>query len=47
VWRPIVEGLATLEEIDTHWSLTDLLDANDALDVKLAVQVEAAERPPQ
>jgi len=32
-WRPIVKGVATLEEIETHWDLTDLLDANEALDV--------------
>ena len=26
--------MATLQEIETHWSLDDLLDANDALDLK-------------
>lgn len=34
VWRPILAGIATLEEIDRHWSLSDLLDANEALDIR-------------
>jgi len=34
VWRPILEKIATLEEIETHYSLLDLLDANIALDFK-------------
>ena len=32
VWRLVVEGVATLSEVDTHWTLTDVLDANEALD---------------
>jgi len=34
VWRIILERIATLEEIETHYSLLDLLDANIALDFK-------------
>ena len=33
-WRPILEGVATLHEIDTHWTICDLADANEALDIK-------------
>ena len=34
MWRPILEKIATLEEIENHYSLLDLLDANIALDFK-------------
>jgi hypothetical protein len=30
----IVSGKATLQEIETHYSLTDVLDANEALDLQ-------------
>jgi hypothetical protein len=32
VWRLVVGGLATLEEIDRYWTVTDVLDANEAAD---------------
>ena len=32
-WRPILRGIATLEEYDRHYSLVDLCDANEALDL--------------
>lgn len=34
-WRPILEGVATLTEIDEKWNLCDLADANEALDIKI------------
>jgi len=34
VWRPILAGLATLHEIEEHWTLSDLLDAHEVLDIK-------------
>ncbi len=34
IWRPILAQVATLEEIETHYSFDDLLDVNEALDVK-------------
>jgi len=34
VWRCILERIATLQEIETHWSLIDLMDANDVLDAR-------------
>jgi len=33
-WRPILEGIATLNEINSSWNLNDLADANEALDLK-------------
>lgn len=33
-WRPILEGIATLEEINRSWTINDLADANEALDIK-------------
>jgi len=30
----VLAKVATLHEIQTHWSMSDLLDANEALDVR-------------
>ena len=35
--------MATLEEIETKWSLCDLQDANEALDIKEEMDEEAQE----
>ena len=32
VWRLVVEQVATLRELDDHWCMSDVLDANEALD---------------
>lgn len=32
VWRLVAAGVARLEEIDRHWTVSDVLDANEALD---------------
>jgi len=37
-WRPILAGVATLAEIDSYWTLCDLLEANEVLDTKEAVE---------
>lgn len=34
-----MEGIATLHEVNTHWSLDDLADANEALDLKVDAEV--------
>lgn len=34
VWRVILAGAGSLEEIERHWSVDDLADANEALDVR-------------
>jgi len=39
VWRVILAKVATLQEIETHWSLNDLFDALEILDI-----TERAER---
>lgn len=43
VWRLVVEQIATIREIDRHWSLSDVLDANEALD-KWAARQQRARR---
>jgi len=32
VWRVVKEGMATLQEIEAHWSVEDVLNANVVLD---------------
>lgn len=32
-WRPIGAGLVTLQEMETHWSINDLADAHEYLDL--------------
>jgi hypothetical protein len=34
LWRLVLEGVATLEEIERHWSINDLYDAHEALDIR-------------
>ncbi len=43
VWRPVLERIATLYEVETHWSIDDLADAHEALDIKQEAQAKAAE----
>lgn len=33
IWRPVLRQVATLQEIETHWTIYDLLDCHEALDV--------------
>jgi hypothetical protein len=35
VWRVVAEGLGTLAEIERHWWIEDVLDANEAIDVMM------------
>ena len=35
--------MATLQELETHWSLRDLILANEALDVRIEAQRAADE----
>jgi hypothetical protein len=43
VWRVWLSGYATLKEIETEWTLCQLMDANEALDIKQELEAEAAE----
>lgn len=40
VWRVVVSKLATLREIDEHWTIKDLIDANAILDTQDAVAMK-------
>ena len=44
-WRPVLEQVATLQEITDHWTINDLADCHEALDlmdsVKAHYQLEA------
>lgn len=41
MWRLVVERIATLQEIETHYSVDDVLQANEALDLKREAQERA------
>jgi len=43
VWRLVLAKVATLEEIERHWSLTDVFIANRLLDFQQAVERRAVE----
>ena len=43
LWRPVVERIATLHEIETFWSIDDLADAHEALDIRNEAEVKAAQ----
>jgi hypothetical protein len=34
----VLEHIATLQEIETHWSLNDLVKGNKALDLKETIE---------
>ena len=34
IWRPVEAGLCSLREVQEEWSMDDLLDAHELLDVK-------------
>lgn len=34
IWRLVLRRVASFEEIQRYWSLGELLDANEALDVQ-------------
>jgi hypothetical protein len=38
-----LSNIATLQEIETHWTINDLADANEALDIKDALEREHIE----
>jgi len=42
----VVAKIATLEEIETHYDLVDLLDANEALDLQDEAEALANEVSP-
>lgn len=33
-WRPILAKITTLQEVENHWSIDDLTDAHELLDIK-------------
>jgi hypothetical protein len=39
-----VEQVATLLEIETHWSIDDMADANEVLDIWHAAKARAAKK---
>lgn len=34
MWRPVLAQVASLKEIETYYTLVDLLDVNEALDLQ-------------
>jgi hypothetical protein len=34
VWKPVIDGVCTLEELDRYWTMCDLRDYHEALDLK-------------
>jgi hypothetical protein len=43
VWRLIIRRITTLREIEEHWCLSDLVFANEALDLEEEIERKAAE----
>lgn len=43
IWRPVINGLGTLKEVKYDWTIDDLMDAHEALDVKEEIEARAME----
>ena len=41
MWRLVVKRVATLQGLETHWSIDDIFDANDAIDAIEAAEAKA------
>lgn len=37
-WRPIIEGVASLQEIKEVWTINDLADCHEALDLRDSIK---------
>ena len=44
MWRVVIAHVATLHEIEEQWSINDLADANEALDLQAAADTEAMQK---
>jgi hypothetical protein len=44
IWTPVVAGHGSLVEVQTVWSIDDLVDAHDVIAVKAEVEREHAEQ---
>lgn len=44
VWRLVLEGVATLQELETWYSFDDVLVANEVLDLKLEAERRASKK---
>jgi hypothetical protein len=40
----VIERVASLHEIEAYWSIDDLADAHEALDIRHEAQARAAEK---
>lgn len=45
VWRLVLERIATLREVEEHWSILDVAEGNDALDAW--IEAHNASPPPR
>lgn len=45
IWRVVMREKATLQEIEKHWDLNDLYDANEALDIVDEADFLASQKP--
>lgn len=44
IWRPVTAGYGTLAEVQDKWSLDDLMDSLEVLDVIAECEEDAARR---
>ena len=44
IWRLVVHRVATLQELETHWSLDDVDKANAMLDMKVDLDYQQQQK---
>ena len=44
IWRPVLAKVVTLQELKTSYTLSDLCDLHEALDIKQDLEEEASKK---
>ena len=44
IWRPVMAGLDTLTNVKYNWTIDDLFDSHEALDIKYEKEKEQFNR---
>ena len=44
IWRLVIDKVASLQEIETHWNLEDVMKANALLDMRIDIEKDVMKK---